>query len=104
MGTSRKKARLGWGQGLAKYEKAKVQGSVDSSGTRSGGPGDAGSSGAGDAGICGTVTTASCPSPVTPLSATSRPPGKSLSYGSMHLLAQTCFIIFLKKRLFEYKG
>lgn len=77
IGAFRKKARLGWGQGLAKYEKAKVQGSVDSSGTRSGGPGDAGSSGAGDASICGPVTAASCPSPVTPLSATSRPPGKA---------------------------
>lgn len=84
-GALRKRARLGWGQGLAKYEKQKVQGSVDSSGTRSGGPGDAGSSGAvdvgvsgaGDAGISGPMTAASCPSPVTPLSATSRPPGKT---------------------------
>ncbi|KAJ4793075.1 Nuclear receptor corepressor 1 [Rhynchospora pubera] len=77
-GSSRKKARLGWGQGLAKYEKEKVHGSVDSSG----GPGDASSSGAvdvcvsgaADAGISGPVKAASCPSPVTPLSVTSRPP------------------------------
>ncbi|KAJ3699499.1 hypothetical protein LUZ61_003204 [Rhynchospora tenuis] len=78
MGSSRKKARLGWGQGLAKYEKEKVQVSADSSG----GPGDASSSGAvdvcvsgaADAGISGPVKAASCPSPVTPLSVTSRPP------------------------------
>ncbi|KAG1339115.1 hypothetical protein COCNU_04G014210 [Cocos nucifera] len=32
-GAPRKKPRLGWGQGLAKYEKQKVEGSVDPSGT-----------------------------------------------------------------------
>ncbi|XP_010937837.1 uncharacterized protein [Elaeis guineensis] len=32
-GASKKKPRLGWGQGLAKYEKQKVEGSLDASGT-----------------------------------------------------------------------
>nr|XP_010920880.1 uncharacterized protein LOC105044622 isoform X3 [Elaeis guineensis] len=32
-GAPRKKPRLGWGQGLAKYEKQKVEGSLDPSGT-----------------------------------------------------------------------
>ncbi|KAJ3682826.1 hypothetical protein LUZ60_013053 [Juncus effusus] len=62
---SRKKARLGWGQGLAKYEKEKVQGSVESSGGPSGPSGPSELSG---------FNAPPVTSPATNLSATSRPP------------------------------
>ncbi|XP_072960984.1 uncharacterized protein [Typha angustifolia] len=61
-GAPRKKARLGWGQGLAKYEKQKVQGSLDSPGT--------GARSATSDTSPRMVTSAGFPSPATPSSAT----------------------------------